>query len=151
MSDISVIVNDSNNVTALVATANNFTAVLDQGVIGPTGPQGPTGPIYGARVVTLPSTSPCTMNASTTDTAVMVYSVNAPLTIANPSGTYTNGQKLILRLTTSYAVTFNWGTTFTGSTDLNLPSGSSTGTCYMGFMYDSTANSWNLIAKVFGF
>lgn len=168
MSNISVIVTDGNNVTAIV----------DQGVVGPQGPQGPTGsqgptgptgptgpagpqgPIgpqgptgaaYGARVVTLPDSNICAMNADTTDTAVMFYTSSSGLTIQNPFGTYTNGQKLILRLTSTYAVPFVWGSSFAGSSDLGLPLGTPVGTSYMGFMYDSADDQWQLVAKIFGF
>jgi hypothetical protein len=168
MSNISVVVTDGNNVTAIVDQG----VVGPQGPIGPTGlqgptgatgpagatgpqgpqgPQGPTGATYGARVVTLPDSNICAMDASTTDTAVLFYTSSSSLTIQNPLGTYTNGQKLILRLTSANAVPFIWGTSFVGSTDLGLPLGTPVGTSYMGFMYDSADGQWQLIAKIFGF
>ena len=170
MSNISVIVSDGNNVTAIV----------DQGVVGPQGPQGPTGATgsqgptgpagptgpqgpqgpqgiqgntYGARIVTLPDSNVCAMDANTTDTAVMSFTSNSGLTIQNPLGSYTNGQKIILRLQTSYASPFTWGSYFAASSDMGLPSGSSGGGKfdYMGFMYNSSSGTWQMVAKIFGF
>ena len=75
------------------------------------------------------------------------------LAIGNPTGTPVNGQKLIYKLQCTNAQTYNWGTIFQGSTDLALPascSGASKWDFY-GFIYNSTAAKWQLIAKMAGF
>jgi len=144
MSDISVVVVDSNSITAIV----------DQGVIGPTGATGPQGPIYGVRVITLPDANSSTMNADTTDTAIQYYTgVAGTFTINAPTGTITNGQKLIWRLRTTNIQTFSWNAVFAGSTDVVLP-GFSTGSGkydYMGFIYNSQSSTWQIIARAFGY
>jgi hypothetical protein len=75
------------------------------------------------------------------------------LTINAPTGTLSNGQKLILRLTSTNVQTFSWNSVFLGSTDSALPTASSGSgkEDYMGFIYDSTATKWHMIAKNFGF
>ena len=49
--------------------------------------------------------------------------------------------------------TFSWDSVFQGSTDIGLPVASSGGNLYdyVGFVYNSTASKWQMIAKVFGF
>jgi hypothetical protein len=75
------------------------------------------------------------------------------LTINAPTGTLSNGQKIMLRLISTNVQTFSWNPVFTGSSDLALPTVSSGGgkTDYFGFIYQSTSTKWNLIAKNFGF
>jgi hypothetical protein len=75
------------------------------------------------------------------------------LTINAPTGTLSNGQKIIFRLTSTNVQTFSWNAVFIGSTDLALPTASSGSSKedYVGFIYDSTAVKWQLLAKVFGF
>jgi hypothetical protein len=134
------------------------------GVNGPTGPTGagstvpgptgPTGPMYGSRVVTIADGTSITMNADTTDMAIQNNTQAAgTLTINVPTGTPVNGQKLMLRLTSTNVQTFNWNGIFRGSTDLSLPTASSGSSKedYMGFIYDSSFTKWDLIAKNFGF
>jgi len=136
----------------------------DQGVAGPTGPTGanstvpgptgPTGPIYGSRVVAVADATSITMNADTTDMATQANTQAAgTLTINAPTGTLANGQKIMLRLTSTNVQTFSWNGVFLGSTDLALPTVSSGSgkEDYMGFIYDSTATKWHMIAKNFGF
>jgi hypothetical protein len=61
----------------------------------------------------------------------------------------------MLRLTSTNVQTFNWisAVVFRGSIDLPLPTASSGGgkEDYLGFIYDSTAGKWDLLAKNFGF
>ena len=70
-----------------------------------------------------------------------------------PTGTPSNGQKILFRLTTTNAMTFAWNAIFLGSVDLSLPT-SSTGSSksdYLGFIYNSTSSKWHLLSKNFGF
>lgn len=95
-----------------------------------------------------------TINADTTDIAVAEYAGAAgTITLAAPSGALADGQQIILRLQTTNAQTISWNAVFTGSTDLTLPtttSGSSKWD-YLGFIYNSSASKWQVIAKNFGF
>ena len=107
-----------------------------------------------SRVVTIADANSITINADTTDVATQINTQTAgTLTINAPTGTAVNGQKFILRLTSSNVQTFSSNTIFTGSTDIALPTVSSGGglTDYLGFIYNSTAAKWQMIAKVFGF
>lgn len=106
------------------------------------------------RVVALADATSVTFNADTTDTATQANTqAVGTLTINAPTGTPFNGQKLIFRLRSTNVQTFSWNAAFQGSTDLGLPIASSGATLYdyMGFMYNSTASKWQLVAKVFGF
>jgi hypothetical protein len=122
--------------------------------LGPTGATGPTGPMYGSRVVTVADATSVTLNADTTDIGIQTNTqAVGTLTINAPSGTPTNGQKIMFRLQATNAQTFNWNIIFSGSADLSLPTVSSSGSKYdyMGFIYNSIANKWQLLARVFGF
>jgi len=106
------------------------------------------------RVVAIANATSITMNADTTDVATQDNSqAVGTLTVNAPSGTPYNGQRLILRLQSTNVQTFSWNAIFAGSSDLLLPTTSSGGSKddYMGFMYNSTATKWQLVAKVFGF
>ena len=106
------------------------------------------------RVVTITDGTSVTMNGDTTDIAVQTNTQSAgTLTINAITGTLINGQKIIFRLKSSSIQTFSWNAVFSGSTDLALPT-SSTGSDkydYMGFIYNSDAAKWQIIAKNFGF
>lgn len=107
-----------------------------------------------ARVVAIADGTSVTINADTTDIATQANTQGAgTLTINAPTGTPFNGQKLIFRLSSTSVQTFSWNGVFQGSTDLNLPTASSSGGKfdYVGFIYNSTATKWQLVAKVFGF
>lgn len=107
-----------------------------------------------ARVVAVANATSITINADTTDIATQANTQAAgTLTINAPTGTLSNGQKLLLRLTSTNVQTFSWNGVFAGSTDLALPSASSGSgkVDYLGFIYNSTATKWHLIAKNFGF
>jgi hypothetical protein len=106
------------------------------------------------RVVTISDGTSITINADTTDIATQANTQAAgTLTLNAPTGTPVNGQRVILRLTSTNVQTFSWNPAFVGSTDLALPTASSGSSKvdYMGFIYNSTATKWHLLAKVFGF
>jgi hypothetical protein len=110
--------------------------------------------IPGTRTTTIANGTSITMNADTTDIAIQVNTQAAgTLTINAPTGTLVDGQKLTLRLQATNAQTFSFNGVFAGSTDLPLPLTSSSGSKYdyLGFIYNSTAAKWQLIAKNFGF
>jgi hypothetical protein len=110
--------------------------------------------MYGSRVVSYADATSITMNADTTDMATMANTQSAgTFTLNAPTGTLANGQKLMFRMTSTNVQTFSWNAVFRGSTDLVLPTASSGAgkEDYLGFIYDSTAIKWDLIAKNFGF
>jgi hypothetical protein len=107
-----------------------------------------------SRVVVISDATSITINADTTDIATQANTQSAgTLTINAPTGTPFNGQKLILRLLSTNTQTFSFNSIFAGSTDVALPTASSGSSKYdyMGFIYNSTASKWQIIAKNFGF
>jgi hypothetical protein len=106
------------------------------------------------RVVVIADATSITVNSDTTDIATQANTqAVGTLTVNAPTGTLINGEKFILRLTSTNVQTFAWNAVFAGSTDIVLPAASSGGgkTDYVGFIYNSTAAKWQMIAKVFGF
>ncbi len=105
-------------------------------------------------VTALADATSITPNADTSD---MVYQINTQaagtLTINAPTGTITNGQKLMIRLVCTNAQTLSWNAVYAGSTDLTLPT-ATTGSSkadYIGVIYDTNSSKWHVIAKNFGF
>ena len=106
------------------------------------------------RVVSIADGTSVTINADTTDLATQTNTqVTGTLTINAPTGTLANGQKIMLRLQSSNVQTFSWNAVFAGSTDLSLPTVSSGSSKYdyVGFIYNTTATKWQILAKNFGF
>jgi hypothetical protein len=106
------------------------------------------------RVVSIADATSVTINADTTDLATQTNTQPAgTLTINAPTGTLANGQKFIFRLQSSNVQTFAWNAVFSGSTDLSLPTVSSGSSKYdyTGFIYNTTATKWQILAKNFGF
>lgn len=123
-------------------------------LVGTTDTQTLTNKTVQARVVVIADATSITINADTTDVATQANTqAVGTLTVNAPTGTAVNGQKLILRLRSTNVQTFAWNAAFQGSTDIGLPTASSGATLYdyVGFIYNSTAAKWQMIAKVFGF
>lgn len=127
-------------------------------------PTNPLGTAYGGtgnatgflapRVTSVPSGVSITPNADTTDMLTQANSTPAgTLTINAPTGTPVDGQKLIIRVTCTNSQTLSFNAIYRGSSDLGLPA-TTTGASkadYLGFIYNSSATKWDLLAKVFGF
>ena len=144
--------------TGLSGTSYNgstgVTVAIDSTVATLTGSQTLTDKNIQARVVAIADGTSITINADTTDIATQANTQSAgTLTVNAPTGTPFNGQKLILRLLSSNVQTFSWDSVFQGSTDVTLPTASSGSSKYdyTGFIYNSTATKWQLVAKNFGF
>jgi hypothetical protein len=121
---------------------------------GPTGPTGPIGSYQTPRVVVITDGTTVTMDADTTDIATQANTqATGTLTIAAPTGTPANGQKLIFRLLSTNVQTFSWNAVFQASTDLALPTASSGSSKYdyMGFIWNSTNSKWQMLAKNMGY
>lgn len=106
------------------------------------------------RVVTVADGASITINIGTTDIAVQANTqIAGIITINAVTGTPVNGQKFVIRLQSLNIQTLSWNAVFAGSTDLALPISSSGGNKYdyIGFIYNSTAAKWQLLAKNFGF
>jgi len=99
------------------------------------------------------SGSTVTINADTTDLATVSTANVGTLTIANPTGTPVDGQKLLLRLITTAATnTLSFGAAFQGSTDISLPASSSNNKYdYFGFIWNAPALKWQMLSRVQGF
>ena len=147
----------ASNVTGTVAIANGgtgATTLAGASIVTYTGTETLTNKDIVERVVSIADATSITINADTTDIATQANTQTAgTLTVNAPTGTPVNGQKLVLRLQSTNVQTFSWNAIFTGSTDLVLPTASSGSSKYdyLGFIYNSTAAKWQLLAKVFGF
>lgn len=100
------------------------------------------------------STQTPTLNTSDTYVYVGTSTTAYTLTIANPTGTPTQGQKMIIRLKDNgtQVMSLSFGTQFRASTDLTLPTSTTAGkTLYLGFIYNSTDTKWDLLAKIDNF
>jgi hypothetical protein len=109
------------------------------------------------RVVTLTDpvgASPAivSVSAATTDVGILT-ALSQNSTIANPSGSPTDTQRLTLRIKSTTSRTLTWGSKYRGSDDLPLPSATtgSSKTDYLGFQYNSADDKWDYVAKNFGF
>jgi hypothetical protein len=106
------------------------------------------------RVAVIPDATSITINADTTDMATQANTQSVgTLTINAPTGTPLNGQKLMLRLRSTNVQNLAWNSAFQGSNDLILPTASSGSSLYdyVGFIYNSAAAKWQVVAKNFGF
>jgi hypothetical protein len=106
------------------------------------------------KVVAYPDSATITLNSANTDIGTQTNTqVAGTLTIAAPTGSPTDGQKIMIRLQATNTQTFSFNAVFNGSLDLSLPTVSSNGSKYdyLGFIYNSGATKWNFITRNFGF
>lgn len=122
--------------------ATNLTAT--SGIHGPLVP----------RISIIPDGNTFTINADSTDIATQINTqTTGTLTIGPMSGTFFDGQKIMVRLKSTNIQEFGWDISFAGSADLALPlvSTGSDKYDYMGFIYNELTTQWHLLAKNFGF
>ena len=121
-----------------------------QGIQGLQGSQG----FSNNRTTSVSDGNSITPNATISDNITQINTQSAgTLTIAAPTGTPTDGQKIIIRIKCTNTQTFSWNAIYRGSSDLSLPA-QTTGnskTDYIGFIYNSTDSKWDLLARTFGY
>ena len=106
------------------------------------------------RVTAVSSGGTITPNADTTDVVTQANTASAgTLTIAAPTGTPVDGQKLVVRVTCTNAQTLSFNAIYRSSSDIGFPAATtgSSKTDYLGFVYNSSVARWDVLAKVFGF
>jgi hypothetical protein len=105
------------------------------------------------RVTSISSNATWSPNADTDDVYEITAQAADATTISNPSGTPTNGQKLMIRVTGTAARALTWsGSQWRASSDLALPTTTTTTkTMYLLFVYNSTGPKWDLVSKLDNF
>jgi predicted heme/steroid binding protein len=148
------ILNDFTSGTIKFAAGGSSTAHVTIGTTGLT--TFATGVDYkrlNPTTVTTASTATLTPDISAGDTFTITAQA-AALSVANPTGTPVNGQKMTIRIEdngTARAITWS-GTQYRASTDLALPTTTiATKTMYLGFIYNSTDTKWDLLALLNNF
>lgn len=99
-----------------------------------------------SRIVSVTSASTITPDANATDQYVVTAQAVA-LTVAAPTGTPTDGQKLIFRIEGSgTAQTITWNSTYR-AVGITLPTTTAVGKAlYVGAIYNSQDTFWDIIA-----
>lgn len=100
------------------------------------------------RAVSVATATSITPNSDTSDEVTQVNTQSAgTLTINAPTGTPTDGQKLILRITSTNAQTYSFNAAYSFSTTTPAPAGiSATKTDYIGCIWNANASVWNVVA-----
>jgi len=123
-------------------------------IVGTTDTQTLTNKRVTPRIVVIADATSVTINGDTTDQANQTNTqAVGTLTINAPTGTPTDGQKLVFRLQSTNVQTFSWNAIFTGGSTTALPTSSSGASKYdyMGFLYNTTASKWQLVGTSFGY
>ena len=104
------------------------------------------------RVASTTSSATVTTNSDSYDMQV-VSAQAAGLTIANPTGTPTEGQLLMYRIKDNgTSQTISYGTNFRASTSQALPTATTVSKwMYLGFSWNNTDSKWDFIAYINGF
>jgi hypothetical protein len=99
-----------------------------------------------SRVTSIASSATPQPNIDTTDT-YLITALAQNASILAPSGTPSDAQKLIIRIRDNGAGrTLSWASIYRGIGQ-NLPSATTAGKLmYMGFIYNSTDNKWDMVA-----
>lgn len=106
------------------------------------------------RTIALADATSITPTGDTADVNTQVNTqIAGTLTVAAPSGTPTNEQKLMLRIQCTNVQTFSWNAIFRSSNDITLPTATtgSSKTDRIGFIYNSTDAKWDIVAKSLGY
>lgn len=139
-----IILNSSSSATAnTVALRDSSGGLVATNFIGGLLPR--VSVVSDSNYINLSTSADLHIHTNTQDTGT--------LTINGVLGTPVNGQKLVLRMQCLNLQSLSWGSIFAGSNDLPLPTSSSSSNKYdyLGFIYNSSAVKWQLLAKNFGF
>jgi hypothetical protein len=100
------------------------------------------------RQVAMADAAAVTPTSDTADINTLVSTqVAGTLTVNAPSGTPTDGQKLVLRLKSTNAQTYSFNATYAFSTTVTAPTTLAAGkTDYLGLMWDATNTKWDVCA-----
>lgn len=100
------------------------------------------------RVVPYSDTATITINSDTAD-VIDIPSLSQATTFANPTGTPADMQTLLLRVVTSVSRSITWGSDFSSSANLSLPSATTGGgaTDFFAFRRYSLTSKWQLVAS----
>ena len=123
-------------------------------VVGTTDTQTLTNKRLSSRIVVITDAASVTINGDTTDQANQANTqAVGTLTINAPTGTPTDGQRLVFRLQSTNVQTFSWNAIFAGGITTALPTTSSGSSKYdyMGFFYNAAASKWQLVGTSFGY
>jgi hypothetical protein len=142
--------------TSANAGASNFTltfpAITDT-LVTLTGVQTMTNTFITPQVQSVADAGGTFTPVSLTNDVGVMTALSQATTIAAPTGSPVQGEKLLLRLKdngTARALT--WNAIFRASTDLALPATTILSkTLYCGFFYNSTDSKWDLVALVNNF
>ena len=106
------------------------------------------------RLATVADATTITANADTSDVVIQLNTqAVGTLTIANPTGTPTEGQALVYRIKCTNIETLAFGGQFRFSVDLAQPSTTTGGTKwdYIGVRWNALDSKWDFVTKNFGF
>lgn len=100
------------------------------------------------RQIVMADATSVTPTSDTADINTFVSTqVGGTLTVNAPTGTPTDGQKLILRLKSTNAQTYSFNGTYSFSTSVTAPTTLSAGkTDYIGLMWNATNTKWDVVA-----
>lgn len=157
----------NSDITALTASTVLTTPTLNGGfLVGTTvtslaaplstadGGLGTTNGFLTPRVGSVASGTSITPNIALYDDVTQTNTAAAgTLTIAAPTGTPVDGQKLIIRVQCTNAQVLSFNSIYRSSNDLGFPA-STTGSSkydYLGFLYNAQAVKWDMVSKMFGF
>lgn len=131
---------------------NPFTGKLDYLDVTRNGVQTLTNKRITPRENTIVSSATPTPAGDSTDIFTITALAEAA-TIGAPTGTPTDGQKLLMRIKDDgTARVIGWNAIYRASSDLALPLTTILGkTLYLGFMYNADATKWDLVAVLNNF
>ena len=113
-----------------------------------TGTQTATNKRVTPRQIVMADATSVTPTSDTADINTFVSTqVGGTLTVNAPSGTPTDGQKLVLRLKSTNAQTYSFNATYAFSTTVTAPTTLAAGkTDYIGLMWNATNTKWDVVA-----
>lgn len=100
------------------------------------------------RIQTAADATSITPTSDSADITIQTNTqVAGTITIANPTGTPTDGQKLTIRIKATNAQTYSFGTSYAFSTTVTAPTTLAAGkTDYLGCMWNATNTKWDVVA-----